>query len=134
MTRTDREIRYHYLDYVLTSMLTCSVFTARSSNLPVAPTRPRQIKLFVFNRLRILLPFFVPTVKRISFVLIFLRTLFTNRRARISSKFFNFTIFRTLGKMMGGWHPSFPFSILELASFPWSFAATLFDLEACNRV
>jgi hypothetical protein len=36
--------------------------------------------------------------------------------------------------MMGGWHPSFPFSILELASFPWSFTATLFDLEACNRV
>ncbi len=133
-SRSLRKPRYHYLDNVLTAVLTCWLFALRSFlPLRLAPVSSRA-RMFLFNRFHTLRVVFMSAAHRISFVLIFLRTLCTNRLRKISSNSPVFSLFRTLGKMMGGWHTPSPFSILELASFRWRFAAGSSRPEVCSHV
>ena len=125
---------YYYLDNVLPLVLTCFVFLAPSSVLLPSAQPSRQISLFVFKRFRTLYTVFPYFAHCISFVLIFLRTLFTNRISKKCCNSLVFRFFRTLSKMMGGWHTPSPFSILELASFRWQFAAGSSHLELRNHV
>lgn len=131
-SRSLRKPRYHYLDNVLTYVLTCSVFTLRSFLLRRLAPLSSRARMFLFNRFHTLRVDFMSAAHRISFVLIFLRTLLTNRSAKIPSNSFAFNRFRTLGKMIGGWHAPSSFAISDraLAAMRRRFVAAAYRWEA----